>query len=97
MLSSIRIAARMCGTLVEHHAVGTLRHRGVADFGARGLAFLGFLFQDLCRPHDGHLRSFAKPEDFFLQFGKALPTTFDCEVASRDHDGGRVATHGRQQ
>src|SRR5208283_3372856 len=85
------------GTLVEHHEFGAHPSRSISDFRTRWHSFLGEGLEHLSRPNDGDVRRFAYPENFFLHFRQPLITTFDGEIAARDHDSDSGAAHGRQE
>jgi hypothetical protein len=57
--------------LIEHHALGSVPHGGVRDFGASRHSFLGERLEHLSGPDDRHVGGFADPQDLLLHFGKA--------------------------
>ena len=48
------------------------------------------------RPNDRDVGGLADPQNFFLNFGKALIAAFDGQIASRNHDSDRTRAHGRK-
>jgi len=78
-------------SLVEHHAFGALRHRGIGRLGPARQTVAHQIVEDLCRPDHGDAGRLAKPQHLFLNLGHAAKSERCGQIAPCNHDCDRTA------
>jgi len=81
--------------LVQHHALGPHSHGGIGNLGARRNAGLGKRLEYLRGPDHRHVRSFAEPQNLFLNLSQTLEANLDRKIAARHHDSNGMMAQRR--